>query len=319
MAENEITEEGVNISDLLLPKNDIVFQTLFTRGKESITKSLIESILKIKISKLDLDKNKDLLNDNTKDKNGRLDLRAVIDDNIECNIEVQLSTHKKMLERFLYYWAKIYTANLERGEEYEKLRKTISIIIANENIEQFREIKKASTKWRITEEKYKNIILTDHFQLVIIELSKAIKEYKENKEDGMLQWMMFLDNPEDVEVKKIMESNEEIKEAKNELDRISQDETLRRMLLKEKLARMDMKQMKKEAIEEGFEEGMREGKREGIKEGIKEGKIEGQKEGEKKEKIETAKRMLEKSMPIETIIEITQLTEKEINEIINNK
>ena len=116
-----------------------------------------------------------------------------------------------------------------------------------------------------------------------------------------------------------MESNEEIKEAKNELDRISQDETLRRMLLKEKLARMDMKQMKKEAIEEGFEEGKREGKREGIKEGIKEGKIEGQKEGEKKEKIETAKRMLEKSMPIETIIEITQLTEKEINEIINNK
>lgn len=319
MAENEITEEGVNISDLLLPKNDIVFQTLFTRGKESITKSLIENILKIKISKLDLDKNKDLLNDNTKDKNGRLDLRAVIDDNIECNIEVQLSTHKKMLERFLYYWAKIYTASLKLGEEYEKLRKTISIIIVNENIEQFREIKKASTKWRITEEKYKNIILTDHFQLVIIELSKAIKEYKENKEDGMLQWMMFLDNPEDVEVKKIMESNEEIKEAKNELDRISQDETLRRMLLKEKLARMDMKQMKKEAIEEGFEEGKREGKREGIKEGIKEGKIEGQKEGEKKEKIETAKRMLEKSMPIETIIEITQLTEKEINEIINNK
>ena len=41
MAKNEITEEGVNISDLLLPKNDIVFQTLFTRGKESITKSLI--------------------------------------------------------------------------------------------------------------------------------------------------------------------------------------------------------------------------------------------------------------------------------------
>lgn len=87
-----------------------------------------------------------MLNENTKDKNGRLDLRAVIDDNIECNIEVQLTTHKKMLERFLYYWAKIYTANLERGEDYEKLRKTISIIIVNENIEQFREIKKACTK-----------------------------------------------------------------------------------------------------------------------------------------------------------------------------
>ena len=306
MAKNEITEEGVNISDLLLPKNDIVFQTLFTRGKESITKSLIENILKIKINKLDLDKNKDLLNGNTKDKNGRLDLRAVIDDNVECNIEIQLSTHKKMLERFLYYWAKIYTANLERGEDYEKLRKTISIIIVNENIEQFREIKKACTKWRITEENYKNMILTDYFQVVIIELSKATEEYKNNKEDGMLQWMMFLDNPEDVEVKKIMENNKEIKEAKNELDKISQDEIMRRILLKEKLMRMDMKQMEKEAVEEGMKKGMEKG--------IEKGKI----EGKKKEKIETAKRMLEKNIPIETIIEVTQLTEKEINEIIKN-
>lgn len=310
MSKNEITEEGINISDLLLPKNDIVFQTLFTRGKESITKSLIENILKIKINKLDLDKNKDLLNGNTKDKNGRLDLRAVIDDNIECNIEVQLATHKKMLERFLYYWAKIYTANLERGEDYEKLRKTISIIIVNENIEQFREIKKACTKWRITEENYKNMILTDYFQVVIIELSKATEEYKNNKEDGMLQWMMFLDNPEDVEVKKIMENNKEIKEAKNELDKISQDEIMRRILLKEKLMRMDMKQMEKEAVEEGMKKGMEKG----MEKGIEKGKI----EGEKKEKIETAKRMLEKNIPIETIIEVTQLTEKEINEIIKN-
>ena len=150
------------------------------------------------------------------------------------------------------------------------------------------------------------MILTDYFQGVIIELSKATEEYKNNKEDGMLQWMMFLDNPEDVEVKKIMENNKEIKEAKNELDKISQDEIMRRILLKEKLMRMDMKQMEKEAVEEGMKKGMEKG--------IEKGKI----EGEKKEKIETAKRMLEKNIPIETIIEVTQLTEKEINEIIKN-
>lgn len=150
------------------------------------------------------------------------------------------------------------------------------------------------------------MILTDYFQVVIIELSKATEEYKNNKEDGMLQWMMFLDNPEDVEVKKITENNKEIKEAKNELDKISQDEIMRRILLKEKLMRMDMKQMEKEAVEEGMKKGMEKG--------IEKGKI----EGEKKEKIETAKRMLEKNIPIETIIEVTQLTEKEINEIIKN-
>ena len=103
-----------------------------------------------------------------------------------------------------------------------------------------------------------------------------------------------------------MENNKEIKEAKNELDKISQDEIMRRILLKEKLMRMDMKQMEKEAVEEGMKKGMEKG--------IEKGKI----EGEKKEKIETAKRMLEKNIPIETIIEVTQLTEKEINEIIKN-
>lgn len=154
------------------------------------------------------------------------------------------------------------------------------------------------------------MILTDYFQVVIIELSKATEEYKNNKEDGMLQWMMFLDNPEDVEVKKIMENNKEIKEAKNELDKISQDEIMRRILLKEKLMRMDTKQMEKEAVEEGMKKGMEKG----MEKGIEKGKI----EGERKEKIETAKRMLEKNMPIETIIEVTQLTEKEINEIIKN-
>ena len=40
--------------------------------------------------------------------------------------------------------------------------------------------------------------------------------------------MMFLENPEDVEATKIMEENENIKEAKEELDRISQDDILRR-------------------------------------------------------------------------------------------
>ena len=49
----------------------------------------------MKIHSIELDKSKDLLNDNKRDKNGRLDLRAVVNDNIECDIEVQLSIHEK--------------------------------------------------------------------------------------------------------------------------------------------------------------------------------------------------------------------------------
>ena len=284
MEKNEIIEKGEKKKDILLPKNDIVFQTLFSRGKESITKALLEDILKIKIHKLDLDKSKDLLNDNKEDKNGRLDLRAVINEDIECDIEIQLATHKKILERFLYYWAKMYVANLKIGERYENLRKTISIIIVDENIEQLRELEKACTKWRITEEKYKNKILTDYFQVVIIELPKAIKEYEVNKKDEMLQWMMFLENPEGMEVAKIMEENKDIKEAKEELDRISQDDLVRRRILRAELERMDMEQIKEDTREETA--------------------------------IEIAKRMIQEKMSIDVIVKITQLSEKEVKELV---
>ena len=291
MKKNEI---GNN--EILKPKNDVVFQTLFSRGKEKITKDLLEKILKIKIHKLELDKSKDLLNENKNDKNGRLDLRAVINDNIECDIEVQLTTHDKMLPRFLLYWAKMYSANLKVGDEYSKLRRTISIIIVDGELPEFKGIKKAQTNWQIREEEYQSIILTSYFEICIIELPKAIREYKTNKEDGALQWMMFLENPEDMEVTKIMEENENIKEAKEELDRISQDDVLRRLAFKAELERMDNEQMMYEA--------RRDGKKEGIEQGAKE------------KELQIAKNMLKKGMNVSDIIEITGLTKEEVEKLV---
>ena len=63
-------------------------------------------------------------------------------------------------------------------------------------------------------------------------ITKAIREYQKHSKDEILQWMMFLENPEAKEVVKIMEENEDIKEAKEELDKISQDDILRRKALK---------------------------------------------------------------------------------------
>ena len=255
MTKKQLTEETKEKKQILQPKNDVVFQALFTRGKESITKALIEDILNIKVHSLELDKSKDLLNDNTEDKNGRLDLRAVINDNIECDIEIQLSSHEKMLERFLYYWSKMYAANLQIGNKYSCLKKTISIIILDDEIEDFKEIAKSHTKWQIREEEYLTKLLTPYLQIDIIELPKAIKEYENNKQDEVLQWMMFLENPENKEVAKIMENNENIREAKDELEKISQDDILRRMALKAELERMDQEQLLYEAKRDGKLEG----------------------------------------------------------------
>ena len=71
--------------------------------------------------------------------------------------------------------------------------------------------------------------------------------------------------------------------------------------------------------EEGREEGLKVGREEGHKKGHKEGKEEGLKEGRaegvKQNSFDIAKRMLEKGIDIETISELTGLTEKEISEL----
>ena len=57
------------------------------------------------------------------------------------------------------------------------------------------------------------------------------------------------------------------------------------------------------------------GREEGHKVGKEEGRKEGREEGAKQKSFDIAKRMLEKGIDIETISELTCLTEKEISEL----
>ena len=115
-----------------------------------------------------------------------------------------------------------------------------------------------------------------------------------------------------------MEENQDIKEAKEELDKISRDDRLRRMALKADLERMDQEQriyeIKRDAKKK-IEEAKRDGKAEGFVVGEKKGKA----EGIKKEKQETALKMLQKQMDLKIIKEITGLTEEEIKKLKDKK
>ena len=286
---------------ILQPKNDVVFKALFSRGKPRITQAMLEAILKMKIDKLELDKSTDLLNDNKDDKNGRLDLRAVINGNTECDIEVQLASNDNIAERFIYYWAKMYAANLKIGDTYSDLRKTISIIILDDVFKLTKNLEKPQTTWKIRENEELHLILTDYFEIIIIELPKVVKAYHKTPNDEVLQWMLFLDNPEKEEVSRIMEENKDIKEAKEELDRISQDDLLRRRVLNRTLEIADQLQMKKE-----LEEARKE---------LEEAKKEAQQVENEKEDI--IKNLHKLNIPIDQISKAVNLSEKEIKEILS--
>ena len=296
--------------ELLKPKIDVVFHSLFRKGNERITKALITSIINEKIEKVELDKDRYVVGEYPEEKLGIVDMKAELDNGTICDIEIQLSDNKDTAERFLYYWSRIYSGQLVKGKKYRNLNKVIGIIIIIDyNFEKTKEIERMSTKWKIKEVTTgKEIELTDMLELYIIEISKVKRALEKNPEDKLAQWIQFLDNPNEKGVlKKVMEKNKEIKEAMEDLERLSKIKKLRRIAeLKEKAIR-DEENGLRHAKEEGINIGLEKGKKLGLEEG--------RAIGEKSKQIEIARNLLQEGMSIEKVSTIVGLTKEEIEKI----
>ena len=281
---------------LLKPKIDVVFHALFKQGNEEITKAMIKAATKEKIEKVDLDNDRHIVGRYPEEKLGIVDLKATLNNGTICDIEIQLADNKDTAERFLFYWSRIYSSQLVKGEDYGKLNKVIGIIIIDYDLEKTKEIEALSTKWKIKEVSTgKEIELTDVLELHIIEIQKARKILNKEPKNELAQWVMFLDDPNESEVSQIMEENGEIKEAMNELEKISKDKELRRVAeLREKAIRDE-----KNGLRHAREEGIKEGIEQGIERGIK----------------EVAKRMIKSNMSLDDIIKATGLTKEQIERL----
>ena len=204
---------------LLNPKLDVVFQALFgEEGSEGITKSFLEEILEVKILKIQLNINPILRRKKQDDKLGILDVAVKINENQNCDIEMQMIKQEYIKERILFYWSKLYIRSIAKGQDYNKLEKSIIILITDKNVPGLEDME-CHTKWKILETKNKQKILTDKLEIHIIQLDKL----KENINDNLLDWLMFLENPKSERVIKKMDENKALKEAKQKLDKLSED------------------------------------------------------------------------------------------------
>ena len=275
-----MSESYLKSKKILSPKLDVVFQALFGEvGSEKITGRFLQSILKQEVSEVDLSQNTVLRREQEDDKLGILDIMAKINEKEYCNIEMQLVDTGEIRERILYYWSKIYARQLKKGQKYRELEKTIVILIANFEIKGLEDLK-YHTEWKIMDKETQKVILTDKFELRIIELPKI----KEEEQEELIDWLLFLENPQSERVKTKMEENEELKEAVEKLEGMSEDDYMQRIADLREKAILD------------YNSGMGNALRKGIKKG----------------KLETAKKMLEKGMDIDTIIEVTGLSKEEI-------
>lgn len=216
---NEIKKKG-----MLKPTLDVVFQVLFGEvGSEEFTKDFLEKILKRKITQLDLSKNPILRRERINDKMGILDMIARINNDENLHIEMQCAKQDEIKDRILYYWSRVYSRDIKKGDEYGNLEKTISILIVDFETEELQDLE-YHTVWKIIEDKYRKTILTDKLEIRIINLTKIQELSKE--EDELLDWLFFLTNPKCERVEEKMKKSKPLKNAYNKLSEMSNDEQM---------------------------------------------------------------------------------------------
>ena len=275
---------------LLDPKMDFVFKNIFGSEKNSkILISFLNATLKPKdlITSVEI-KNTDLNKGYIEDKFSRLDVKATTGNEEIINIEIQLKNEYNMIKRSLYYWSKLYSEQLNEGEDYSILKRTICINILNFK---YLKTRKFHSAYRL-KEIYSNEELTDVAEIHFIEIPKL--EDGSDEKDMLVPWIEFLKDPESEKVRNLEMSIEEIRQAKDELIKMSNDDTQR-----------ELYEMRAKTLKDKIS-ALNEAERKGIQKGIQ--------EGEKKKAIEIAKSLLD-VLDVQTISLKTGLSVDEINKL----
>ncbi|AWZ50084.1 hypothetical protein C3495_14680 (plasmid) [Clostridiaceae bacterium 14S0207] len=239
---------------LLSPKVDFVFKKIFGNEKHpEILISFLNAVMKpvnpIKKVKIN---NSDIEKEHIEDKYSRLDIKATTDTGEQINIEIQVKNEYNMIRRSLYYWSKMYEGQINEGDNYNKLSKTVCI-----NILDFKYLKndRFHNGYRL-KEITTNEELTDVEEIHFIELPK-MRESNENEEvtDMLDAWIKFINNPSSKIVQKLEMDVEEIKQAKEELIRLSGDKKEVELYEKRKFAILDRVSDLENAEQKGLKKG----------------------------------------------------------------
>ena len=248
---------------LLNPKIDFVFKKIFgSEEHPEILISFLNAVLKPKKPIVSVEiKNSDLEKEYIEDKFSRLDVKALTSNKEIINIEIQLKNEYNKIQRSLYYWSKLYEEQLSEGDRYDKLSRTVCI-----NILDFKYLKndRFHNGYRLKEIET-NEELTNLQEIHFIEIPK-IKRFESTEEivDLLEGWVEFLRDPESEVIRKLEMSNKEIREAKDELYRLSRNSKERELYyLREKSLRDEISALanaKEKGLKEGLKQGLFEGK-----------------------------------------------------------
>ena len=176
------------------PKIDIAFKKVFgSEAFRDLTASLINAVLEPapgqRLGELEL------LNPYSEkmtldDKLAILDIKARDEQGRLYNVEMQMVAMPSLPQRFLYYWSKLYSQQLTKGDDYRLLCPTISICFVNGNV--FPGHDACHSRFRLLDDDGQ-LCLTEDLAIHVIEISK-FRLRVEELQKPLDFWLYFLEN-----------------------------------------------------------------------------------------------------------------------------
>ena len=256
-SENADAEHSDNF--IMLPTVDFCFKEL--RKNPKVRKGFVAAILgkepetvrRTTVIETELRK------ESEDDKLGILDVLVELEDGVKMNMEMQVPYFEYWANRVLFYVSKIYTGQIQKGDDYDKLQKCIHVsILAFIHFPQDQRCYRKITLCDVeTGEQY-----TDLMELHVLELKKLPPE--DQNEDGVIRWMRFLGGKSRKEFEDMAEKDEYIKEAYEDLKKLSLDEQKRLEYEVRQRAIRDHNSQMKSAERRGIEIGEERGEKRGI-------------------------------------------------------
>ena len=219
-----------NNLELLPLTDDYIFKRVFAyKGNESVLKDFLEALLKIEIKGIKIT-NPEIIPYEKGEKRGLLDIKAEINDGTMLDVEMQMKNERNTDERATEYMGKMISEQLQVGEDYQNLKKSIVIFITNYNFlkrNSYHSVGRMKFDKTLKDE-YVNMgydkedeVASKYIEVHYIELPK-FKKKELSKFTKLDQWMcIFTQNREGIMLAE--KENKEIKRAINTLDFLSKD------------------------------------------------------------------------------------------------
>ncbi|MHB2016712.1 MAG: Rpn family recombination-promoting nuclease/putative transposase [Candidatus Xenobia bacterium] len=270
--------------------NDVMFKVVFgSEQAETVLRHLLNALLgytgRSRITSVEI-LNPTVRKDHHMDRGIVLDVRAQDGQGRQYNVEVQVSEDADYVNRSVYYLTRLHAAQLQRGDEYTGLCRTIGISILDYVL--FPDIADLHSIYRLYDHEHQRE-LSDIIEIHYIELAKFRQDTPEKLRTPFERWLYLLkfgelyEGSRDV-LPESLQAEEGIAMAVDRMRRARAGDEVRELIE----ARLKFE----------HDEASRLGR--------------ARREGQQEERREMARRMLERGMDRESVLAVTGLQPDEL-------